>query len=389
MRVTLATLGRFHAFDLAEQLRQQGCLSRLYTATPAFKIAAALRPLTRTFPWILPLAGTARWTGWEWGYRHSNWLAIDRFDRWAARRIEPCDVLVHLSGFGLHTARRARVQGAAVVCDRGSSHILTQDELLAEEHARWQLPYHPMDRRIVDKELQEYQEADLITVPSTFALRSFIEKGVPEKKIRLLPYGVDLALFRPVPKQDKRFRILFVGTYSLQKGIGDLLEAVKPLVKEGAAEVWLVGNATPEAQAILRRNASVFTDKGHQPRTRLPWFYSQGSVLVQPSIQEGMSLVMAQAMACGLPVIATRHTGAEDLFSDGKEGFIVPIRDPKGIRERIRRLMENSVKRQAMGEAALRLVRGFGGWSAYGKQAVEIYRRLMNKPRNADFHGHP
>ena len=86
--------------------------------------------------------------------------------------------------------------------------------------------------------------------------------------------------------------------------------------------------------------------------------YSQGSVLVLPSIEEGLALVQAQAMACGLPVIATTNTGAENLFSDSVEGFIVPIRNPVAIRDKVEWMIGHPIERTDMGAAALQRVAG-------------------------------
>jgi glycosyltransferase involved in cell wall biosynthesis len=112
-------------------------------------------------------------------------------------------------------------------------------------------------------------------------------------------------------------------------------------------------------------------------RDELYKHYSQASVLVLPSIEEGLALVQAQAMACGIPVIATENTGAADLFTDGVEGFIVPIRDPRAIREKILTLYENPAMREQMGEAALARVRKIGGWDDYGERALAYYRGAL------------
>ncbi len=75
-------------------------------------------------------------------------------------------------------------------------------------------------------EESEYAEADIITVPSTFALKSFEAMGVPTSKMRLVPYGVDTARFRPVsqPRADT-FDVLFAGSVTLEKGIPYLVAA--------------------------------------------------------------------------------------------------------------------------------------------------------------------
>jgi glycosyltransferase involved in cell wall biosynthesis len=131
------------------------------------------------------------------------------------------------------------------------------------------------------------------------------------------------------------------------------------------------------AKALLAKNQDIFIYKGVQPRAALASIYSQGSVLVLPSIEEGLGLVQAQAMACGLPVIATTNTGAENLFSDGVEGFIVPIRDPLAIRAKVEWMIGHPTERAGMREAALQRVKGLGGWNRYGEQCLAMYREIM------------
>ena len=290
-----------------------------------------------------------------------------------ARQLRACDVFHCLSSFGRRTHRVAREQlGAVTVCDRGSSHIAYQDEILAEEHRFWGIPYRPIDRRIVDWELEEYEACDLITVPSTFAYRSFIEKGLPEAKLRKVPYGVDLCTFRPTPKKDRIFRIIYVGALSLRKGVLYLLQAMQGL-RLPQFEVWLIGAALREVRPLLAKYDGLFRYFGPLPRTELYRYYSQASVFVLPSIEEGLALVQAQAMACGLPVIATTNTGVEDLFNDGVEGFIVPIRDPEAIRQKVLHLYQHRDVRDDMAQAALTRVQTLRGWNNYGEQMLRAY----------------
>ena len=377
MRVCVGSAGRFHTFDLARQLERRGYLGALYTAYPRWKVDGLPRGMVRTFPWVMgPLTVAARLGLHGLAERRNYWVA-ESFDRWVASRLEPCEVYHCLSSFGVRSHRVARERyGALTICDRGSSHILYQDEVLAEEHARWGIPYRPIDRRLVDRELQEYDFCDRIFVPSSFVYRSFVQKGVPETKLLKIPYGVDLSLFRPVPKEDDVFRVVYVGALSLQKGIPDLLEAVCSL-RLPRFEVWLIGSLLPEVGPFLRKWEGRYRYLGVIPRKELYRYYSQGSVFVIASVQEGMALVQAQAMACGLPVIATKNTGAEDLFTDGVEGFIVPIRNPEAIREKVLYLYEHPEIREEMAQAALRRVRSLGGWETYGSSIVAAYDEAL------------
>jgi glycosyltransferase involved in cell wall biosynthesis len=231
--------------------------------------------------------------------------------------------------------------------------------------------------------LAEYNEANAIAVPSEFARRTFIEHGIHPQKIFRIPFGVDLSLFRPKPKQDRKFRVLFVGNFSIQKGIGYLLQAMKPLVEKGRAELWLIGRPDPSARKILAKYKDIFIDKGTYPRQQLADLYSQGSVLVLASVQEGLALVQAQAMACGIPVIATYNTGAEELFEDGKEGFIVSPCDATAIRNQIESLMSNPARQKEMGRAGLNRVRDIGGWDTYGKTTLAMYSEVLSR-KNAE-----
>jgi alpha-maltose-1-phosphate synthase len=379
VRVAISTIGRFHMFDLARQLRALGEDVRLFTGYPSVRVDTDLRPVTRSRPWWTlaayvrtlmppPVMGT-------WWAQHN----LDDFGPWLARTLDPdrVDILDALAGTGLEAGRRLRRAGRPWICNRGSTHILAQKALLEEEHRRWSAPA-PDFTRGIDRCLDEYAECDALIVPSRFVSRSFVEHGVAADKLHVCPYGVDLAMFAPQPKADDRFRAIFVGAYSLRKGIGDFFAAVRPFVTRRLCEAWLVGTPAPEARDVLARNADIARDQGVQPRARLAWYYSQASVLILPSIEEGLALVLAQAMACGVPVIASANTGADDLLEDGVEGFIVPARDPSAISRRLEWMLDNPHGRQRMAAAAQRRVRELGGWDAFARRSREVYRRVMS-----------
>jgi glycosyltransferase involved in cell wall biosynthesis len=106
---------------------------------------------------------------------------------------------------------------------------------------------------------------------------------------------------------------------------------------------------------------------------------SRSHVLVLPSIEEGLALVQAEAMACGCPVIGSTNSGGDDLYTDGVEGFIVPIRDAKAIQERMQLLADDPNLRREMGAAALRRVHSVGGWGEYGERWEALLLRLTGR----------
>lgn len=118
---------------------------------------------------------------------------------------------------------------------------------------------------------------------------------------------------------------------------------------------------------------------GRVQHKQLPQYVSRSHFLVLPSIDEGLALVQGEAMACGCPVIATTCTGAEDLFTDCVEGFIVPPRDSNALAERLQQVADDPSLRQRMSVAALDRVRHLGGWKDYGDRWMELLQELYGK----------
>lgn len=383
MRIGIGTTTRFHMLDLAREMRRLGEDTRVFTALPMSRVDDELRDVTHTRPSRLL---TWRVAGRLPLLRDLNvWenATFQDFAQWfggMAQRAE-FDVVDCLDCLGLEAGRAVQRRGGVWIVNRGSTHILTQKELLTSEHRRWKQPipktyFLPW---MVERGLAEYDAADAIVVPSRFTKRSFVEHGIDPEKLHICPYGVDIAMFQPQPRADNKFRVLFAGAQSIRKGIGYVFEALRPLIKAGAVELWLVGPTPDDGKALLEQNRDLFVHHGVQPRSRLSWFYSQASVLMLPSIEEGLALVQAQALACGLPVIASVNTGAEDLFTDGVEGFIVQPRDAEALRDRVQRLLDEPALLEQMRTAALTRVQSLGGWSRYGRTCRDVYRRVLSR----------
>lgn len=384
MKIALSTVGKFHTFDLARELHARGALSGIFTGYPRFKLRNEGLPqeLIHTFPWVL-----GSYMAFPWKH-HLSRSVVDQwehitaitFGTWVARNLPECDLYVGLSGSALPAGKKAQARGARYVCDRGSSHIRVQNQLLREEHDLWGLPFSGIDPRVIASEEAEYDAADCITVPSGFVRSSFLSQGVPFEKIRLLPYGVNLSRFQPVAEPAAgRFDVLFVGGMSLRKGVQYLVQAYKKL-NHPAKSLTFVGAPSQELIALLTSRGLWPSDArvlGPMPQTELKNLMSRSHVMVLPSIEEGLAMVQAQAMACGCPVVASRNTGGEDLFSDGHEGFIVPIRDADALATRLQQLADQPELRAAMGRRALARVQSLGGWRDYGQKAMVIYADML------------
>jgi len=386
LKVTQVSLGRFHHFHLARQFEKRDLLDAIYTGYPRFKLQdeeTALNGKIHTFPWLQApymargLFGLDRW---QWLNREWAWQAHQTLDSYVSSRLRTPTVLLALSGSGLRAGRRAQALGGIHICDRGSCHIRVQDQLLHEEYDRYGAIWHGIDPRCIAREEAEYAQADWISVPSKFSFDSFVAQGLPAEKLLRIPYGVGLERFFPSevqpPGADREFRVLFVGCAGPQKGFLDLLEAFQRF-HHPCKRLVLIGSLSREAKAMLDlADTSSIEFLGSVANSHLREHYSRASVFVLPSVQEGLAMVMAEAMACGCPVIASTNTGASELIRDSKEGFIVPIRSPDLIAERLQLLADDPELRQSMGRASLARVQQLGGWDAYGDSWHAVLNRI-------------
>lgn len=218
---------------------------------------------------------------------------------------------------------------------------------------------------------EECELADRVLLGSDFARRSFVDEGVPERKLHVVPYGADLDVFQPAParnhKPDAALRVVFAGQASQRKGISYLLQAAARYDRQ--LDLTLVGSM-PADRAPFRPYEKLFRFVPSLPRERLAELFRQHDVLVLPSLLEGLGMVVIEAMACGLPVIVT-PTGPDQVVDDGCEGFVVPVRDPDALCDRLARLHDDADLRRRMGERALARARGLG-WAQYRKAASAV-----------------
>lgn len=325
---------------------------------------------------------------WRLGWQHErldrelSWWMAETLDRHVARNLPECDAFVAISGSGLHAARKARAHGVKYICDRGSSHIRFSKRILTEEFKRWGQSFPGIDPRAVQKEEREYDLADAITVPSGFCRKSFMQEGISGEKMNVVPYGVDMARFSPdgEPSADS-FDALFVGQVSFRKGVPYLLEAFDS-VRHPNKRLTIVGAVQPEMREFLnQRHYPQVRFLGSQSRNEVRRLMSRSHVFILPSVEDGFGMVLAEALACGCPVIGTEHTGTPDLVENGREGFVVPIRDAAALSERMEQLCQDPAMRQKMAAAALQRVHQLGGWNDYGDNIVRVLSELVERPR--------
>jgi glycosyltransferase involved in cell wall biosynthesis len=370
LSIAIATAGRFHALDLARELHALGHRVRFYSYVPRARAQFFALPaecIVSLLPFALPALAWQRLaprllprTRERIMYAALNFGAIVRLRR--------CDVFICMSGIYLEAARHARRRfGASVWLERGSRHILSQDRILAA------LPGAERPSRLtVRRELAGYDVADRIVVPSLQAEESFAM--APELRAKLFrnPYGVDLDAFPARnPKQAAgTVALLYVGTWSLRKGCDILEAALRGVDGVRLTHVGPIG----DLHFPLRDG---FAHHDPVAQSELKRFYEAADLFVLASREDGLALVLSQALASGLPVVCTDRTGGRDLA--GLPGFasrvtVVPADDTDALAEAIRRWRD----RLNTGDAPPPLVateRQTLSWAAYARRYDAELRR--------------
>lgn len=329
--------------------------ARVRTLARYHLCAAALRPL----------AGFAPGGGWD-----SEQWAHRRFDAAVARLLPrmPGVGLVHaFEGAALATLQAARRLGLPAVLDVPAALESTLSALRAEGGATGHLP---LARVRAERVLATY-----LLAPSGFVVGCLRDHGVPAERIVQLPYGVDTARFRPcAERREGGFRVLFVGRVGLRKGVRYLLEAWRQLGLVNA-ELLLVGPADREGRALLRRYAGLYRWQPPVSGREIHRLYATADVFAFPSLAEGSARVTYEAMAAGLPLIATPNAGA--VLRHGVEGLIVPPRDADALAAALELLYRDPAARRAMGRAGRRLMARHYTWQHYHARLARAYTAIL------------
>jgi glycosyltransferase involved in cell wall biosynthesis len=386
MKVVIAAGGRFHAFHLANQLEKRNALKKLYTASYTKKdsnyISTKFVEKNKSFNIVSQFFLRFRF----YKFLNKSKLHVFKdnlFDVWLSKKIKKegkFDIFVGWANYFHNSHEKIKNSGAKIIVECGSTHILEQQELLKEEYKRFGLLAPPISKKNIEKVLAEYEIADYIMTCSNFTYKSFIKHGISPKKMLKVPYGVNLDLFGKVGKKsDGKFRVICVGLMCLRKGIPYLLHAWKNLnLPQDKTELLLVGNIQKDLKHFLKNfdlpeNVIFY---GSTDRITLSQLYAKSDVFVLPSIEEGLSMTIAESMASQLPVICTTNTGGEDLIEDGKHGFIIPIRDVDILAEKILWCYENQEQCKKMGILGKEKVENFT-WDAYGQKIYEVYKKII------------
>jgi glycosyltransferase involved in cell wall biosynthesis len=306
----------------------------------------------------------------------ANWACNELFARAAAATMRECDVVHFVHSIGWLAARKAKRLGIKVICDMREEHPRFQDELLSGEAKELGIEYQVSGPTFIRHVSEEIELADYIFCPSAYAKRTFVERGVSESRIVVCPYGVDRMKFAArdrLPR--KQFQVLFLGRVCMRKGVHYLLEGFRR-AQLSNAQLLLAGPVDPAFRSVLERYRGVFEELGPVSRSQVPAQYLAADVFVLPSLADSHGLVVSEAMSSGLPVIVSENTGMADLIENGREGFVVPIRDADAIADRLTFLHANRDQCIAMGDTGSKAIQA-RDWNHYQSMCSRIYRSLF------------
>jgi D-inositol-3-phosphate glycosyltransferase len=227
-----------------------------------------------------------------------------------------------------------------------------------------------------------------------------------ESKITILPPGVDLCRFYPIPIDEAKEYIgippcgrmlLFVGRMEPLKGLDVLIEAIAIMHQNG------IYNANPFCLAIIGGDSDDTTDQvnlemeriksltenyglqdlvtflGKKNQDSLPYYYSAAEAVVVPSQYESFGMVALEAMACGIPVVASQIGGLAYLVQDGVTGYTVPVDDPRELAVRISSLLSDPDLRDRMGQQAVKVAQDYA-WDKIAFRLLSVYEELFKQP---------
>ncbi|PRH89239.1 hypothetical protein C5L14_01190 [Labrys okinawensis] len=390
-----------HAQQIALALHEQGCLKtfvtgfhysaqgwgdRLLRALPSSQAAALREQLLRRSIETVPHSLVQAYPAWEIlrsiaARGGAGPLIVDRlwdltshrFDAAVASRHVPGADAIHAFEYtALASFQRAAQEGAARILHLPSLSSRHFESIRRRELARWKQlddanAAYFSDRfaRRQARRDAEIGLADLIVTNSALTARSHIAGGADPAKMLVVPLGAPPVLDRAQPPDGKAtgpLRVVYAGNVTLGKGVPYLLEAWRRLPAAAHARLDIYGWIGLPADLLAPADDAI-RFHGARPRAELFRAFEQADILVFPSLADGFGMVVAEAMAHGLPVIVTDMAGAADLVTP-ENGLVIPSADTEALTQTLAWCLDNRERLQAMRTAALEAAR-LHQWPAY------------------------
>jgi glycosyltransferase involved in cell wall biosynthesis len=391
MNVLLTHPGRQHSHQAAVALERAGMLAGYWAGVPAVAEQARRVPslLRRRFARYGPVPldpRRARWFPLTPALRRlgdallppaaaawTDFAACRLFDRWAASRLPQAmaDAVIACEISALSTFRTARRLGIATVLDAPSLHHHAQDRL----HGTTDPP--SLHRRIARVKDEEIALADHVLTVSELARRTYLDAGVSAERVHAVTLGADLELFTPGERAGGGgFLFLFCGATIHRKGFDLLLGAFDRVAARRLDARLRVVGPRGDAAGLLGPPRERVSVSGPVSQQALAAELRAADCLVLPSRNDSYGMVVAEALACGLPVLVSDMVGAKELVAEGRNGWIVPAGDAGALADRMAWCVDHREAVAAMAETC-RQAAAAATWPAYHRRLAALLRTLL------------
>ena len=370
-KINILSPGRFHVCDLARELDKQGFDVKFYSFVPAKraeKFGLPRKCSASLFLAMIPFLILEKklFKGKKWASR----LRINVQDFLTGIYMRKCDILIAMSGDFVFSLKIAKKHGSTVILERGSKHILEQKRIL--ENIPSLKGKNPVPDINVKRELEGYKIADYIAIATEHVKRSFELHNYPMNKLFINPYGVDLSMFKPIKNVDKQYDIIMVGGWCYRKGC-DIISKTVPKTKYSFLHVGSITDCPfPDSDQMIHIDSV--------DQTKLIEYYNQAKIFILPSREEGLAMVQAQAIACNLPLVGSKDSGAEDLkrmVSNPEYITILEDYTEESLIKAIEKTMNvyNSIGNMIYGGEAINNLT----WEAYGRRYADFINSKVLK----------
>ena len=365
MKVNLISINRQHILDTAKSLHDAGADVRFYTMVPKKRCKSYGLPYSCCYSFfskmvLLYILNRI--------FKNKYYEKVQRaFRNHVMSSMRQCDAII-INGYGLgfdaeDYNQMKKKYGAVVIMEWGSKHII--------EDRKAQNAIETYPKKWYDLDMTKYDSADYISIPALHVKDSFTMHKIPESKLFINPYGANLSFFKPSVLQPQHFDLIMVGNWGMRKGCDMIIELC---VKYGYKflHVGPLGDITFPKDVETMHHIDAVDEK------TLPQYYTQAKVFILPSRTEGLALVQAQAMACGLPMVCSKNTGGIDLarIADAESAtFVFDDYDIEAIKDCVVKALAYADNQKGKRVVAKHLEKL--SWQRYGKTYYEFLKEII------------
>ena len=411
IRVIISTgQGRLHLIDSAKALNKHGVITQIITGwIPSRNISNRLLDFIGNFVGRKGLASGLRkrvlsevnlekvssCTFSEFFFQFLNILTrlnIIRRDKaflygwklfgWQSKRnINNADILHVRSGAGQGGAiRKARLMGMKIVVDHSIAHPneVYKQLLKANNNNSDGISIFPNSAfwQIV---IKDCTEADIIQVNSEYVKNSFINNGFKSSRIKVIPLGIrnDFWSLKKRYSFSGPVKILFTGGFGRRKGAHLMIQLCEALISDGVNFKFdVIGSVVDDIDLPIwfKESNKIFLH-GHLPQENLYSYLIEADLYIFPSYSEGAAQSLKEAMAAGLPVIATEQSGAPII--DGENGLLIKDDSVGDLKKAVNVLRFNEDLREKIGRNACKTIQSNHTWEKYAESTNSLYEQLI------------